>query len=56
MDAAHQRGHAEFLHARGIEFIMIAKDDQPRPFDAIDAVRWEDMPVAFRTEEHSHGR
>jgi predicted transposase YbfD/YdcC len=57
MDALHtQRGHAGFLHGRGIEFIMIAKDNQPGLFDAIDAVAWEDIPVAFRTEEHGHGR
>ena len=57
MDALHtQRGHAEFLHASGIEFIMIAKDNQPRLFDALDAIAWEDIPVAFRTGEHGHGR
>jgi len=57
MAALHtQRGHAEFLHGRGIEFIMIAKDNQPRLFDAIDAVAWKDIPVAFRTGEHGHGR
>ena len=45
MDALHtQRGHAEFLHASGIEFIMIAKDNQPRLFDALDAIAWKTYP------------
>ena len=51
-----QRGHAEFMHGRRIEFIMIAKDNQPQLFDAIDAIAWHDIPVAFRTQEHGHGR
>ena len=46
-DALHcQRATAEYLHRRGADFILLAKDKQPGPFDALDALPWRDVPVA----------
>jgi predicted transposase YbfD/YdcC len=51
-----QRDHADYLHGRGIEFIMIVKENQPKLFEALDAVDWAGVPVGARTEDRGHGR
>lgn len=57
MDALHtRRAHAEFLRAAGIESIMIAKQNQPGLFSALDAIDWPHVPLAFRTDERGRGR
>jgi predicted transposase YbfD/YdcC len=57
MDALHtQRAHAEFLRGNGVHFMMIAKGNQPKLFEALDAVDWADVPVGDRAEDAGHGR
>jgi len=42
-DALHtQRATADYLHRRGADFILPAKDNQPGLFDALDALPWRD--------------
>jgi predicted transposase YbfD/YdcC len=57
MDALHtQVGHANFLHAHDIDFIMIAKGNQPSLFAALDAIDWPAVPIRHWIEEQGHGR
>jgi predicted transposase YbfD/YdcC len=56
-DALHtQRGHAEYLHQVGAEFVFTAKGNQPRLFAALDALPWATTPIAARDIDRSHGR
>jgi predicted transposase YbfD/YdcC len=56
-DALHcQRATADYLHGRGADFILPAKDNQPRLFDALDALPWRDVPVAHAATDRGHGR
>ena len=56
-DALHcQRATADYLHGRGADFILPAKDNQPRLFDALDTLPWRDVPVAHATTDRGHGR
>ncbi|MGH3885726.1 MAG: ISAs1 family transposase [Pseudonocardiaceae bacterium] len=56
-DALHtQRAHAEYLHARGAEFVLTAKQNQPTLFAALDALPWADTPIAHRDVDTAHGR
>jgi predicted transposase YbfD/YdcC len=56
-DALHtQRGHAEYLHQVGAEFVLTAKGNQPRLFAALDALPWATTPIAARDIDRSHGR
>jgi predicted transposase YbfD/YdcC len=56
-DALHcQRATADYLHRRGADFILPAKDNQPRLFDALDALPWRDVPVACAATDRGHGR
>ena len=49
-DALHtQRATADYLHRRGADVILPAKDNQPGLFDALDALPWHDAPVAHAT-------
>ena len=42
-DALHcQRATAEYVHGRGADFAFPVKDNQPRLFDALDALPWPD--------------
>lgn len=48
-DALHtQRAHAEYLHSVGAQFVLTAKQNQPRLFAALDALPWADTPIAHR--------
>jgi len=56
-DALHcQRATADYLHGRGADFILPAKDNQPRLLDALDALPWRDVPVAHAATDRGHGR
>ena len=56
-DALHcQRATADYLHRRGADFILPAKDNQPGLFDALDALPWRDVPVAHAAAGRGHGR
>ena len=56
-DALHcQRATAEYLHRRGADFILPAKDNQPGLFDALDALPWRDVPIACAATSRGHGR
>jgi predicted transposase YbfD/YdcC len=56
-DALHcQRATADYLHRRGADFILPAKDNQPGLFDALDALPWRDVPVAHAATGRGHGR
>jgi predicted transposase YbfD/YdcC len=57
MDALHtQVAHAEYCHDNSIDFIMIAKDNQPALFAKLDTIDWQQVPVTHRVEDHRHGR
>ncbi len=56
-DALHtQRGHAEYLHSVGAQFVLTAKLNQPRLFAALDALAWDEVPIGHLEVEHGHGR
>jgi predicted transposase YbfD/YdcC len=56
-DALHcQRATADYLHRRGADFILPAKDNQPGLFDALDVLPWHDAPVTHATTDRGHGR
>ena len=45
-DALHtQRATADYVHGRGADFILPAKDNQPGLSGALDALPWRDVPV-----------
>ncbi|MGH3523561.1 MAG: ISAs1 family transposase [Mycobacterium sp.] len=56
-DALHtQRGHAEYLHSIGAEFVLTAKQNQPRLFAALNTLPWAQTPIAARHVNTGHGR
>src|SRR5260370_4973664 len=56
-DALHcQRATADYVHGRGADFILPAKDNQPGLFDALDALPWHDVPATHATTDRGHGR
>ena len=56
-DALHtQRGHAVYLHGRDADFVFCAKGNQPRLFDALDVLPWENTPVGHESVDRGHGR
>lgn len=56
-DALHtQRGHAEYLHSRGAQFVLTVKQNQPTLFAALDTLPWADTPITHRDVDTTHGR
>ncbi|MBB4934348.1 putative transposase YbfD/YdcC [Lipingzhangella halophila] len=56
-DAMHcQRASARFLHGAGAYYVFYAAGNQPGLFAAIDALDWENTPVAHRSRDTGHGR
>ncbi len=51
-----QRAHAEYLNARGAEFVLTVKQNQPTLLAAIDALPWADTPITHRHVDRAHGR
>lgn len=56
-DALHtQRTHAEAVHALGGFYLFPVKHNQPRLYDAIDQLAWEQAPMAHTMTEDVRGR
>jgi predicted transposase YbfD/YdcC len=56
-DCLHtQRKHARYLHQRGADFIFCVKDNQPGLFAALDALPWQNAPIAHSSTSRGHGR
>jgi predicted transposase YbfD/YdcC len=56
-DALHaQRDHATYLAGRGAHYLLIVKRNQPGLHAQLAALPWRDVPKAYDTREHGHGR
>jgi predicted transposase YbfD/YdcC len=56
-DALHtQRGHVEYLHARGGHYLLIAKANQPTLHAQLVGLPWAQIPVASQQHDRGHGR
>jgi len=56
-DALHtQRGHAEYLRARGGHYLLIAKPNQPKLHAQLVGLPWAQIPVAEEQRDRGHGR
>ena len=56
-DALHtQRGHAEYLHARGGHYLLIVKPNQPRLHAQLFGLPWRQIPVVDERRDRGHGR
>jgi predicted transposase YbfD/YdcC len=51
-----QRGHADYLHARGAHYILTVKRNQPHLHAQLAALPWRDVPAAHEARERGHGR
>jgi predicted transposase YbfD/YdcC len=52
-----QRANARFLRqTKNAHFIFPVLDNQPTLFDRLDTLRWKDVPITARTEDHDRGR
>ena len=58
LDALHaQRETARYLAGKGADYVFTAvKDNQPRLFDALDALPWRSVPVQHTMTDRAHGR
>jgi predicted transposase YbfD/YdcC len=58
LDAMHaQKDTARYLAGKGADYIFTAvKDNQPRLFDALDALPWREVPVQHAMTDRAHGR
>jgi predicted transposase YbfD/YdcC len=56
-DALHtQRGHADYFHARGGHYLLIAKANQPTLHAQLVGLPWAQIPVVDEQHERGHGR
>lgn len=57
-DALHtQREHARFIvQDKHADYLFTIKENQPGLFDAVNALPWEDAPVAHTDQDRGHGR
>jgi predicted transposase YbfD/YdcC len=56
-DALHTvKATAEFICAAGGEFVLPVKDNRQALFDALDALPWEQVPIAHTATDRGHGR
>jgi predicted transposase YbfD/YdcC len=56
-DALHtQRGHADYLHARGGHYLWIVKANQPRLHAQLLGLPWQAIPVVHESRDRGHGR
>ena len=56
-DALHTvKATAEFIHEAGGEFVLPVKENRPALFDALDALPWDEVPVACAATDRGHGR
>lgn len=47
---------AEFIHQAGGEFVLPVKQNRKALFDALDALLWDQVPVAHTQTDRGHGR
>jgi predicted transposase YbfD/YdcC len=56
-DALHTvKATADHIHQRGGHFVLPVKENRQALFDALDALPWNDVPVAHRDTDTGHGR
>jgi predicted transposase YbfD/YdcC len=56
-DALHTvKATAEFIHDNGGEFVLPVKENRQALFDALDALPWDQVPVAHTETDRGHGR
>jgi predicted transposase YbfD/YdcC len=56
-DALHTvKATADHIHERGGQFVLPVKENRQALFDALDALPWNDVPIAHRTVDTGHGR
>ncbi|HEV2244475.1 MAG TPA: ISAs1 family transposase, partial [Streptosporangiaceae bacterium] len=56
-DALHTvKATAEFICERGGEFVLPVKENRQALFDALDALPWDQVPVAHAETDRGHGR
>ena len=56
-DALHTvTATAEFIHQAGGEFVLPVKENRKALFDALDALPWDQVPVAHSVTDRGHGR
>ena len=56
-DALHTvKATAELIHERGGEFVLPVKENRRALFDALDALPWDQVPVAHTATDRGHGR
>jgi predicted transposase YbfD/YdcC len=56
-DALHTvKATANRIHERGGEFVLPVKENRRALFDALDALPWDQVPVAHTATDRGHGR
>jgi predicted transposase YbfD/YdcC len=56
-DALHTvKATAKFIHEAGGEFVLPVKENRQALFDALDALPWDQVPVAHTQTDKGHGR
>ena len=56
-DALHtQRSHATYLHGREAFYLFPVAENQPKLFEAVNAMAWAQAPVGFEESGKGHGR
>jgi predicted transposase YbfD/YdcC len=56
-DALHTvKATADHIHQRGGHFVLPVKENRQTLFDALDALPWNDVPIAHRNVDTGHGR
>jgi predicted transposase YbfD/YdcC len=56
-DALHTvKATANHIHKRGGEFVLPVKENRRALFDALDALPWDQVPVAHTATDKGHGR
>jgi predicted transposase YbfD/YdcC len=56
-DALHTvKATAEHIHERGGEFVLPVKENRRALFDTLDALPWDQVPVAHTATDKGHGR
>ena len=56
-DALHTvKATADHIHQHGGHFVLPVKENRQTLFDALDALPWNDVPIAHRNVDKGHGR
>jgi predicted transposase YbfD/YdcC len=56
-DALHTvKATAQHIHERGGQFVLPVKENRRALFDALDDLKWKDVPIAHRSVDKGHGR